>query len=435
MHHSRAMCVLLMFSSVQSFADLLFMMNRHSVIGIATTVVCSMAYASDESATQFSFGGYGTVGMVHSSEQHADFAANPLLGGRVGTAEQWSPNVDSRIAGQLGAQFTSSLSGVIQMVAERRADNTYKPTIEWGNLRYQVSQSLSVRLGRIALPVLMAAEYRKVGYSVPWVRTPVEVYGLVPITTSDGVDASLRTRHGPVTNTIKASWGHNHMRLGEGYGSAEINQLVGASDVVEFGATTLRAGYIRGDLDVPAVQPFFDAFRAFGTRGASLAERYELNDKKASVLSIGGSYDPGAWFVTAEWARSRTHSLLGDKQGWYTGGGYRFGDFTPYITYARVHTRTPQSDSGISTAGLPRAAAASAVALNASLNRYLASSPNQRTVAVGARWDFARNVALKMQYDRISLGPNSWGTLVNVQPGFISGGTVHVATVTVDFVF
>jgi len=73
--------------------------------------------------------------------------------------------------------------------------------VEWANLIYALSPDASVRIGRIVLPTFMVADSRKVGYANPWVRPPVEVYGLVPITQSDGLDASYRVVWGETASS------------------------------------------------------------------------------------------------------------------------------------------------------------------------------------------------------------------------------------------
>ena len=65
----------------------------------------------------------------------------------------------------------------------------------------------------------------------------------------------------------------------------------------------------------------------------------------------------------------------------------------------------------------------------------LASLPVQQTVSAGARWDFMANVALKLQYDHMNMGVGSAGVLGNVQPGFQTGGTVHLFSASMDFVW
>ena len=54
---------------------------------------------------------------------------------------------------------------------------------------------------------------------------------------------------------------------------------------------------------------------------------------------------------------------------------------------------------------------------------------------MGLRWDFLRNLDLKVQADHTRLGADSFGTLINVQPGLRPGGTVNLFSAVVDFVF
>lgn len=175
--------------------------------------------------------------------------------------------------------------------------------------------------------------------------------------------------------------------------------------------------------------------RQFGPRGAELADRYGINDKRVSFLGFGATYDPGQWFVMGEWARFKTNSLLGDKVAWYASGGYRFGKVTPYLTYARIKADSPTSDPGLPVTGLPPDFAATAAFLNATLNAQLGLIPRQSTTSAGLRWDFWRNAALKLQYDRVDLAEGSRGTFGNVQPGFRRGGSVDVYSAAVDFLF
>jgi hypothetical protein len=137
----------------------------------------------------------------------------------------------------------------------------------------------------------------------------------------------------------------------------------------------------------------------------------------------------------AEWGRFDTRSLLGTKVAWYVSGGYRFGKLTPYLTYARASVDSPTSDPGIPLAGLPPPAAAVAGALNAALNQQLNLVPRQATISIGARWDFAKNAAFKLQYDHVDLDAGSTGTFGNFQPGFQPGSRVGIFSAVVDFVF
>src|SRR5471032_1842016 len=113
------------------------------------------ATAADASPSIFSFSGYGTLGMTRSSEQHADYTATNFQPNGAGYTRSWSPDVDSRLGGQVSAEFDSHWSAVVQVVAEQRWDNTYAPTLEWANVRYAFNPDFSVRAGRIALPTFL----------------------------------------------------------------------------------------------------------------------------------------------------------------------------------------------------------------------------------------------------------------------------------------
>jgi hypothetical protein len=89
----------------------------------------------------------------------------------------------------------------------------------------------------------------------------------------------------------------------------------------------------------------------------------------------------------------------------------------------------------LTISALPPYLAGPAASLNAALNTALGSKPVQRTISVGARWDFMKNVDFKVQVDHMRLGAGSPGTLGNLQPNFQTGGTVNLISATIDFVF
>jgi len=155
------------------------------------------------------FNGYSTLGLVHSSEDQADFLGGLILARGAGHSSAWSAGVDSRLAAQLNATLTSKLSAVVQLIAEQQADGTFSPQLEWANLSYQLTPHAVVRVGRTVLPTFMIADYRNVGYANPWVRPPVEVYGMNPLTSSDGVDASYDFGIHGSTATLQANYGQS----------------------------------------------------------------------------------------------------------------------------------------------------------------------------------------------------------------------------------
>ena len=169
----------------------------------------------------------------------------------------------------------------------------------------------------------------------------------------------------------------------------------------------------------------------------AIADKYSVHGKPIDGYAVGLSYDSGHWFAMGEWGHTTMETFLGQKIGWYAGGGYRFGAFTPYLTYAQVDFGARgNSDPGLTLTGLPPAMVGFGAGLNAGLNSLLQKSrPKQNTLSMGARWDFAKNFDVKLQVDHMRPGATSFGTLINIQPGLRPGSTVNLLSVSVDFLF
>jgi hypothetical protein len=409
------------------------------LITVAVAVAGSLLLQSSahaghaEQDSAWTFGGFGTLSAVHSSEKQADFSANPLNPGTAGATHDWSMGVDSRLGSQLTYKG-GHWSAVLQVVAERNLTHSWKPVVEWANVQYQVSPELSLRFGRIALPLFLSGDYRKASYALPWVRTPIELYGGLPISNSDGIDASYRWTAGPVKNTTQVLYGATKLRLSDTR-RAETHNLAGISNTSSVGDLTVRATAIKGELEMKLAEELFAAFRQFGPQGEVLARRYEPDRKLATVLSVGASYDPGKWFVMGEAGRINARSFLGDKTAGYVSGGYRLGSLTPYATFSKVVANTPTRTDGLDLSTLPGPYIPAAQRLNAELNGLLSTIAVQDSTSLGMRWDAGSNTALKLQFDHVRPRKGSSGTLENIQPGYRFGRSFSVVSASLDFVF
>jgi hypothetical protein len=388
----------------------------------------------DEDAPRWTFGGFGTLGVARSNGDQADFTANYLSPGAVGYSRQWSATVDSRAGVQAGVHLNRDWSAVVQLVSERTLRNGYGPAVEWAYVQYRATPDLSLRVGRITLPLFLAGDYRKAGYALPWVRPPVELYGAIPLSSSDGADLSYRSQTGAANHITQLFYGRTDIPAAPD-ARAQAHGLSGLSHTTTAGPLTLRASVLRAHLSVDIPRPLFDGLRQFDGQGEALADQYELDPKHAYVATLGFNYDPGRWFAMGEIARMNAHSYLGDKTAAYLSAGYRYRDLTPYLIYSVSHPNVPNSVAGLDLDGQPAQRVAAGTQLNGGLNRLLAAIPRQSTVSAGARWDFLSGYALKLQYDRILPQYGSTGTFINVQPGFRSGQPVAVFSAAVDFVF
>jgi hypothetical protein len=409
----------------QRLAHLLFL----SLAGLA---LAGAARAEDKPGWRMS--GFGTLGVVHASERDADYTSSVMKMSGAGATRRWSIDVDSRFGVQLDATLARRWSAVLQVVSEQGLDNSYRPRVEWANVNYQATPELALRVGRIALPVFLTADYRKVGYAYPWVRPPVEGYNVLPVTSSDGIDATLRWGAGPVRNASQVFYGHSSVALIEPlhvYGRRGI----GISNTSDWGALSVRANVISAEISSDIGAELFDGLAAFGPIGQDLTRRYAMDHKRMMLANIGVNYDPGTWFVMAEAGRTVSHSFLGATRSAYVSAGRRWQAFTPYATYARVRAAGATTDPGLPVAALPPALAPTAALLNTGLNFLLWTIPQQTSQAVGVRWDLRTNMAVKLQYDRVTPQAGSRGTFINPTPRFTPGHPTHVASVALDVVY
>ena len=402
--------------------------------GLAIGTAAAQTYPS------VAWSGYGTLGAAGSSDDRADYLVDAFKPNGPGHTDDASFKMDTRLGAQATVLIAPRFSAVAQVLVQQSYKDRWNPVVEWANVKYQATDELSLRAGRVVLPVFMVTDSRLVGYANPWARPPVELYSLVPVTHNDGADLAWRLPIAGITNNVQATIGRSdsHFPNASGFdaGVAEARRIAAINDTIEIGSFSGRVSYGEARLTIAAYAPLFDAFRQFGAVGGNaIADRYNVDDRRVTFAGVGATYDPGEWFVMGEWARFDTRSIVGKKSAGYVSAGVRVNKITPYATYARLKGESPRSDPGLPVAALPPQLAPIAAQLNAVLNRQLAALPEQSTISRGARWDFMRSAALKLQWDRIRLGAGSYGTFGNVQPDFPLGGRVNVYSAVVDFVF
>jgi hypothetical protein len=178
---------------------------------------------ADPGPPLFSFSGFGTLGEVHSNDDRADFTSSLFKPTGAGYTHSWSADVDSLIAGQVTATFSPKFSAVLQVISEQSYNNTYTPQVEWANIKYQFTPDFSIRAGRTVLPCFFLSDTRNVGYTYAWVRPPVEVYHLLPVATSDGLDVSYRSHLGELADTIQLNAGGDTTHLTDNGGDSLQN--------------------------------------------------------------------------------------------------------------------------------------------------------------------------------------------------------------------
>ncbi len=349
------------------------------------------------SKPMFKLGGFGTLGVSHSSQGLGDYVPDGTFPKGPGLNSDWAAGNDSRIGVQMSANFTPKISAVLQVVSEYEADSNYQPGVEWANIKYSFTPDAYIRVGRIALPTFLYSDSREIGYSFPWIHPPVDLYRQLPMTNSDGLDASCRFEIGEAMNSIRMIYGSS--KTDRPISTSTSKNLRGIFDKLEYGPATLRVGYQERESSYHS--------DLTGVTGAWIPD---------SDLSIGASYDTGDWFAISEWMQGKSTTKL---NAMYFSAGRRINQYTPYLTYSR---NSPASF----LPGFPAPTASE-------INR---AKKSESTVSLGVRWDLMKNADVKLQLDQVHLSDNSNGYLANVPAGVILyGSRFRVISAVLDFVF
>jgi hypothetical protein len=360
-------------------------LKRQAIIAAALVLSTVMLPAQAAIDDYVIFSGFGTLGGVYSAYNEADFIAAVSQLNGVGYSRRLSGTPDSDLGAQANFNLPGNLSGVVQVVSRYDADGNYKPSVEWANLKSDISPDLAVRIGRILLPTYEHADIRNVGYSLPWVRVPVEITYASTATHSDGIDVLYRLHTGAFTQDLQLQWGTAMLDLPGLAFTSNRARIAMFSDTLRYGDANIHVVYQQSDTaqNIPG---------------------------RLRLIGVGFAYEPGAWFVSGD-SNYTQNSYFGDLLSWYASAGMRFGRFAPYAFYSTMH----QESVGTSA---------------------LTALGNQHTVAAGVRWDFAKNLDFKLQLEQITLDSlDDPASFANLQPGARVGDRAHVISLALDFLF
>jgi hypothetical protein len=386
---------------------------------------CAHAGGLDNGALSIS--GFGTLGVAKSNSDEAQFARYNQA---EGVADQARIGLDTNLGLQASYAIDERLSGTVQILTRKNTSPTFTTDLTWAFLKYKATDEVSVRVGRVALPVFMISDYQNVGYANTMMRPPVEMYAQAPIESGDGVDLTWQHAFGDTSVSAQGVVGVSRGKLflvSTGTVATYRAPVRGLSVTAEHGPLTLRAAWLSAKMSSNDITPV-NALVA-GLRGAGfgqLGEEFAVTGKKITFAAVGATLDWNNIVAQAEYGQRRAQDkvYIPNTNSWYAMAGYRIGKVLPYYTHAVA------KDAG-SSITLPAGFPASGAVSNQVRGALLA--PEQSADSIGVRWDFARSAAFKVQLDRVRPGQRN-GMLIY---GPASGvkHNVSVAAASLDFVF
>src|SRR6185437_12551051 len=169
-------------------------------------LAATAAHADDLSGSRFTLGAFGTLGAVYQNARGLAYRRN-ISQGHGARAGELDLGTDSLLGLQVTGDITSDLDAQVQGIVRRNSEGVWRPELARAFARYQPSQAVMVRAGRIGLGVFLLADALDVGYSYLTIRPPVEVYGMLASDEFDGADATFSRRLGDGVGRIRVLGG------------------------------------------------------------------------------------------------------------------------------------------------------------------------------------------------------------------------------------
>jgi len=401
---------------------------RSTTFSIALTVL-SMGLSSVACAeTTFSLSGFGTFGYALSDSSEFEYRTGAATDG---ADDSGTFKVDSRLGLQVDAGISDSISATAQALARQGFDGEFTPKVEWAFVRYQLNDSIALRFGRMGVPFFMVSDFREVGYANAILRPPEDTYLLAPLGSFDGVDFNSYFEFGETLVNTQLFWGARKQDFFS-ESTISLRDGVGATLALERGIARLRFSFVRARISARSED--FDALGEGLAAGASIfpelaevAEDFNGRRKISTFAGIGLELDMDPWFVAAEFTqRNIENAFVSSYDAGYVTAGFRWNDLTPYLT---VSSLKQKSKTEVTLPAVPQLdEARAALAAN-----YAAG--DQDTVALGLRWDFFDNAAMKVQLENISR-PGRGASFTRDELEIVENpDDVKLYSLTLDFTF
>jgi len=354
----------------------------------ATALITS---SSAGAAEPLSIRGFASAGFVTGDTQFDYISASNSIN------ESSTFGADNTIGLHVNAQINDKVEFTSQLLAKGTAD-AYNLGAHWGYLSYSASPSFTLRAGRLVLPIAAMSEYVDVGYAMPWVRAPAEVYSASMVNNYSGFDL-LYTLALKDTQLIVQPFIGSLPKSSISGVDASAKQGAGLSTAFHFDQGSLSASYIDvSDMEIT----YF---------GQDLSV-------DISFISLGTRLEFGNVLLMAEFVERSSSRGKGSPEttvkAWYTTLGYHIGKFSPHLTYAKGE---PDSQQSVLPAGTPVPTPLGPMPLpEAMIVDPAPFSYAQESITLGLRYDMFSKVAFKLEAQEIKPTGNSWGLFAN-DPG------------------
>lgn len=401
------------------------------IAALALAASCAAA-AMDVGGRRVTLGGFGTIGALYHDAEGIEYrrSASQPRGAQAGEVDFAT---DTLGGVQLNAHWNPEIDAVIQAVTRLTADDDWQPQLTRAFVRYNPTETLTLRAGRIGWEIYPRADSRDVGYSQLTIRPSVEVFGISPMEHFDGAELGLKHPLGKALIAAKVYGGYTEGKLARSDGSVTKvadSKLWGAHVEYQRGPWVVRlgSGVFEQGISYP-LGGLAAGLQATGVpQAVTLGEEFARDGRKSYFYVGGLAYDEGPLQARLFGAHVHPeHIVSPDINVGQLIAGYRIGTLTPYASYSFVENTSSTPGTGLPDT--PEYAA-----LNAGVSMALAGGQyNQSSASLGLRYDFMPRLALKVQVDHVWLDGSR--LVFDRRPDPADDAEMTLLGVALDFVF
>lgn len=344
--------------------------------------------------------GYATVGLSKLGSNHGTTYPDPRTTG--------VPVIESKISAKYnsiaGLQLKYDLNDQIKLVAqgyvaaEQTPETRYTPKVSWAYLDYKFNDEWTLRTGRFAFSTFLWSEHVHVGAAYPWDHLPVEIYGqLGGLYSENGVAVMyknadlfdgwlLRVQPSIGEEKLKRYQVNDLMQLAVSLSNDDLTLHVGSA-LADVDVDPVLGAGLASAIDGVLIKKFGYSPTQIDQYNAALKASVRLRHLRTTFSGMGFIYDNNRWFAAGEMTALRFSGVNRDYNAGYISVGHHFEKWLPYVIYA--HYKEVNFDE-LDEIPAPGNAIYKSIA-----------KVDQRTMSVGARYQFRDNTSLKIQADRV----------------------------------
>lgn len=244
---------------------------------------------------------------------------------------------DSRLGLQGSVSAANGRYSLTGQVVSRGSRNG-AVNLEWLYATAELSSTLTLQVGRKRLPLFVSSEVQDVGYALPWVHLPPQIYGW-EIVNYNGANLLYRDQWGAWSSVINVFAGREHAR---DVGYWQIYNGKGThTDVKWSGIVGAEAKFGRDWFEARVVHVQSTTSNMIVSDG----ETEFSEPKRQRIYGLSFTGDFGDWFGRSELLFINRAADYGRDYSQLFALGYRMDSWQPLVSFTRYQQRT-NADAG-----------------------------------------------------------------------------------------